>query len=55
MSDARAAIEAAVKAFMEAINRGDAAEAALIYRADARVLPPNIEMLQGRQAAQEFW
>ena len=55
MSDVRAAIEAADKAFMEAINRGDVAEAALIYTADARVLPPNVEILHGRQAALEFW
>ena len=55
MSGARGAIETADKAFMEAINRGDAAEGALIYTTDARVLPPNVEMLYGRQAAEEFW
>src|SRR5687767_9386322 len=51
----RAAIEAANKQFIAAFNRGDAAAVAAMYTADARLLPPNSPMGEGRQAIQQFW
>ena len=51
----RAAIEAANKQFITALNRGDAAAVAAMYTADARLLPPNSPMGEGRQAIQQFW
>lgn len=55
MSDVRVAIEAADKEFMAAFNRGDAAGVAALYTDQARLLPPNFEMMKGRQAIQAFW
>jgi uncharacterized protein (TIGR02246 family) len=51
----RAAIEASNKRFVEAFNRGDAAAVARSYSADARALPPNAAMVEGRQAIQSLW
>ncbi|MFQ5946580.1 MAG: YybH family protein [Anaerolineae bacterium] len=53
--DVRQAIEAASTEFAEAFNRGDAAAVAALYTEDAKVLPPNSEMVDGKQAIQEFW
>ncbi len=52
-SEVRAAIEAANKQFIEAFNKGDAAAVAAMYSADARLLPPNSPMGEGRQAVQQ--
>lgn len=52
---ARAAIEANGKLFVEAFNKGDAAAVANLYTMDARVLPPNNEMVEGRANIQKFW
>ena len=41
--------------FMEAYHRGDAAAAADFYTEDAKILPPNMEMVSGKEAIQEFW
>ena len=41
--------------FIEAYNRGDAAAVADFYTEDAKILPPNQEMVSGRRAIQEFW
>lgn len=51
----RTAIETANKKFLAAFNRGDAAGVAACYTADARLLPPELEMMKGRQAIQSFW
>ena len=55
MSNVRAEIEAANKKLMAAIKRGDVTEVAHVYRSDVKVLPPYMEMLKGRQAAQAIW
>lgn len=55
MSTVREAIEAADKEFMAAFNRGDAAGVAALYTADARILPPDLDIMQGRKAIQGFW
>ena len=52
---ARAAIEANSKQFIEAFNKGDAAAVANLYTMDARVMPPNNEMVEGRANIQKFW
>ena len=52
---ARTAIEAKTKQFIEAFNKGDAAAVANMYTADARLLPPNGEMVEGRENIQKFW
>jgi uncharacterized protein (TIGR02246 family) len=41
--------------FREAYSRGDVAAVAALYTDDAVLLPPNSQMLRGRQAIQEFW
>jgi uncharacterized protein (TIGR02246 family) len=53
--EVRAAVEAANKQFIAAFNKGDAAAVAAMYSADARLLPPNGPMGEGRQAVQQFW
>ena len=52
---ARTAIEANTKQFVVAFNKGDAAAVANMYTMDARVLPPNAEMVEGRANIQKFW
>lgn len=52
---ARTAIEANTKQFTEAFNKGDAAAVANLYTTDARMLPPNSEMVEGRANIQKFW
>ena len=44
---ARAGIEAGNKAFMAAVDKGDAAGVAACYTADAKVMPPNTEAVAG--------
>lgn len=51
----RKAIEANTKAFMAAFNKGDAAAVAGMYAKDAKLLPPNSEMVEGTQNIQAFW
>lgn len=51
----RKMIEEESDKWMEAYNRGDAAAVAAMYADDAKVLPPNIAMVQGRTGIQEFW
>ena len=55
MSDVRAAIEAANREFVAAFNRGDAASIAALYMEEGKILPPNMEMMQGKAAVQAFW
>ena len=55
MSDVRAAIKAANEKLMAAVKRGDVSEFTHIYKQDVNVLPPYMEMLKGRQAAQAIW
>ena len=41
--------------FEQAFNRGDAAAVAALYTENAILLPPDADMMTGRQAAQTFW
>jgi ketosteroid isomerase-like protein len=53
---ARAAIAAQSASFTAALEHGDAAEAARIFSADARLSVPGIDgVLEGRQAIEKFW
>ena len=55
MSKVRAAIEATNKKVMAAVKRGDVSKIAHIYKTDVKVLPPYMDMLKGRKAAQAIW
>ena len=52
---ARAAIEAGNRQWLAALAKGDIAALAQLYSADARVLPPNAPIVDGRPAIQAFW
>ena len=54
-ASARKAIEANLKAFIEAFNKGDAAGVAALYAMDAKLLPPNAKLVEGRANIQTFW
>jgi uncharacterized protein (TIGR02246 family) len=41
--------------FAAAFNRGDMATVASFYVEDAKVMPPGSEVVQGRQAIEQFW
>lgn len=47
-------IEILEKQFQEAFNAGDAAGVARFYAEDARLLPPNTDILEGRPAIEGF-
>ena len=49
------AIRAITIRFVEAYNRKDAAAAVRDYADDAKVLPPNMPMVSGKAAIQDFW
>lgn len=55
MGDIRQAIDAANQNFMQAFQRGDAAGVAACYTADARLLPPNGQPMNGTAAITAFW
>ncbi|MCI0526762.1 MAG: SgcJ/EcaC family oxidoreductase [Nitrospira sp.] len=51
----RKAIEEGITKWVEAFNKGDVAGVVAIYADDAMLLPPNGEVIQGKQGIQEFW
>ncbi len=51
-AEVRQAIEAIIKQYADAYNRGDAAAFAALYTEEARLLPPNGPMIVGREAIQ---
>jgi ketosteroid isomerase-like protein len=52
----RAAIDATNRKFEAAFNAGDPAKAARdVYTAGARALPPDMPMVRGREALEQFW
>ena len=54
-SPVRTAIEANAKQFIEAISKGDAAAVANLYTMNARLLPPNGDIIEGRANIQKYW
>lgn len=55
MENVRDAIASAIKTFVDAFGRGDAAAVAAWYTADATLLPPDNPLVKGRDAIQAFW
>ncbi len=53
--DVRTAIAAVNQQFSQAVAKGDASAVAALYTTGARVLPPNSEPVQGREAIQKMW
>jgi uncharacterized protein (TIGR02246 family) len=53
--EVRKAIEKANLKFGEGLRRGDAVAVAALYTDDAILLPPNSEMIRGRQGIEKFW
>jgi uncharacterized protein (TIGR02246 family) len=51
----RDAIAAAIEKFMAAFSRGDAAGCAALYTEQGQLLPPNSDVIAGKQAIQTFW
>ncbi len=51
----RNAIEEGSAKWTEAYNRGDAAGVAALYTEDAKAMPPNGEMVNGRRGIQDLW
>lgn len=51
----REAIEETNAKLMEAMRLGDTAAAASLYTEDARLLPPQSEMIQGREGIETYW
>lgn len=55
LAQVRKAIEEQEHKFVEAALQGDAAAAAALFTEDTFLLPPNSELLQGKQATEAFW
>jgi len=55
MTQVRQAIEEANVKFGDAIRMADAAALAGLYTDDARLLPPNSEMIAGKEGVEAFW
>jgi len=53
--DARAAIEAGNRKFLAALSSGDAAGISTLYATNAQVLPPQSDIVRGRQSIEQFW
>ncbi|NIM59475.1 MAG: SgcJ/EcaC family oxidoreductase [Candidatus Aminicenantes bacterium] len=51
----RMAIEEANLKFGEAVRQGDATALAALYTNDATLLPPDSDMIQGKQGIEAFW
>lgn len=49
------AIAAANDTFMAVFRAGDAAGVAALYTEDAQLLPPNADVMAGKEAIQAFW
>lgn len=52
---AEEAIAEARAAFVTALRRGDAEATSAVYTAEARLLAPSAELLEGREAIASFW
>jgi len=54
-SSTRAQIDHVNAVFVDAFRRGDGAGIANTYTENGEILPPNMAMMQGRQAIEAFW
>jgi uncharacterized protein (TIGR02246 family) len=55
MENVREIITSANEKFMDAFKRGDAAGIAALYTDNAKLLPPDNQMVSGREAIESFW
>lgn len=55
MGDILDKINAANKGFVDAFNSGNLAAAMEVYTKDATILPPNAEMMKGKEAITAYW
>ncbi len=55
LAQVRQAIEEANVKFGEAVRMGDAATVASFYTEDTTLLPPNSEIIQGREGVEAYW
>jgi uncharacterized protein (TIGR02246 family) len=55
LGNIREKIDAVNKKFVEAFNRGDISSAMEVYTENATILPPNAEIMKGKEAIQAFW
>ena len=56
MSEVRRSIDEVNRRFVEAFNNGNPSRAAEeVYTVDARLLPPDAPIMEGRNAAIQFW
>lgn len=53
--EVRMAVERLNLAFGDGFRRGDAAAVAALYTDDAALLPPNSEIVRGRQGIERYW
>lgn len=51
----RKEIERANQRFGEGIRKADAAAVGSLYTKDALLMPPNFEIIRGREGTQKFW
>ena len=54
-NEIRGAIASANEKFMATFSKGDAAGMAALYTESGQILPPNSEIVTGKQALQGFW
>ena len=52
--EVRAAVQAVNRKFMEAFREGDAARIAALYADGAKLLPPDMPMMEGAEAIRSF-
>jgi uncharacterized protein (TIGR02246 family) len=55
MDKIREKIEAANKGFVKAFNKGDLKKAIEVYTDDATILPPNADIMKGKEAITAYW
>jgi uncharacterized protein (TIGR02246 family) len=55
MGDISKKINAVNSGFVEAFNKGDLISAMKVYTEEATILPPNAEMIKGKDAITAYW
>lgn len=55
MENSKESINKAIQKFMDAFRESDADMLASVYTENARLLPPDSEMLTGKDAVKDFW
>jgi uncharacterized protein (TIGR02246 family) len=55
MGEIRKKIDAVNNGFMEAFNKGDLTKAMNVYTEDATILPPNADIMKGKEAITAYW